>query len=147
VHADWPRLPEEEKVGVRAVLPAGLRDGHARIRTAVSVVIAGIAKTDWPDAWPSLLADLMLPLEESPHAPHGAASQTDTVAGVLRCLEICAAELAVEHMRAALERLLPKLLEVFVHPPGLHGPRTRARAVRVLHRLVERVSMVCADRS
>lgn len=139
VHADWPRLPDAEKAGVRAALPSGLRDGHTRIRTAVSVVIAGIAKTDWPEAWPTLLADLMLPLEEA-----GAA--TDTVAGVLRCLEICAAELAVEHMRPALQRLLPRLLEVFVNSGGLHGARTRARAVRVLHKLVERVSMLCDDR-
>ena len=96
VHADWPRLAEAEKACVRAALPAGLRDGHGRIRTAVSVVIAAVARTDWPDAWPTLLADLTLPLEEA-----GAA--TDTVAGALRCLEICAAELAGEHMRPALQ--------------------------------------------
>ena len=138
VHADWPRLAEAEKACVRAALPAGLRDGHGRIRTAVSVVIAAVARTDWPEAWPTLLADLTLPLEEA-----GAA--TDTVAGALRCLEICAAELAGEHMRPALQRLLPRLLEVFVNRQGLHGARTRARAVRVLHKLVERASMLCDD--
>ena len=138
VHADWLRLAEAEKACVRAALPAGLRDGHGRIRTAVSVVIAAVARTDWPDAWPTLLADLTLPLEEA-----GAA--TDTVAGALRCLEICAAELAGEHMRPALQRLLPRLLEVFVNRQGLHGARTRARAVRVLHKLIERASMLCED--
>ena len=65
VHADWLRLAEAEKACVRAALPAGLRDGHGRIRTAVSVVIAAVARTDWPDAWPTLLADLTLPLEEA----------------------------------------------------------------------------------
>ena len=138
VHADWLRLAEAEKACVRAALPAGLRDGHGRIRTAVSVVIAAVARTDWPDAWPTLLADLTVPLEEA-----GAA--TDTVAGALRCLEICAAELAGEHMRPALQRLLPRLLEVFVNRQGLHGARTRARAVRVLHKLIERASMLCED--
>ena len=64
VHADWLRLAEAEKACVRAALPAGLRDGHGRIRTAVSVVIAAVARTDWPDAWPTLLADLTLPLKE-----------------------------------------------------------------------------------
>ena len=37
------------------------------------------------------------------------------------------------------------MLEVFVNRHGLHGGRTRARAVRVLHKLVERASMLCDD--
>ena len=139
VHADWSRVAEAERAAVRAALPAGLRDGHGRIRTAVSVVIAGVAKTDWPEAWPTLLEDLMQPLEAAGAGP-------DTVAGVLRCLEICAAELSAEHMRPALQRLLPKLLEVFCDEAGQHDRRTRARAVKVLYNLFKRVSMMCDDR-
>ena len=50
---------EAEKAAVRAALPSGLADRAARIRTAVSMTIAAIAQTDWPDAWPELMRELL----------------------------------------------------------------------------------------
>ena len=54
---------------------AAISDGTARIRTAVSMVIASIAQFYWPDAWPGLMAELVQQLEE-PRATADTAAAT-----------------------------------------------------------------------
>ncbi|KAL1522035.1 hypothetical protein AB1Y20_021680 [Prymnesium parvum] len=138
--------PEEEKAAIRTALPGGLSDPVPRIRTAVSMVIAAIAQFDWPDAWPSLLPSLVLPLEEAARRQDADAASSHTVAGVLRCLDLCAAELQEEQLPHALRALLP-LLRHLLASPHAHAPRERARAARVAARLLERLSMLCDDRA
>ena len=139
---------EEEKAAVRAALPSGLTDPSTRIRTALSMAIASIAECDWPERWPSLMRELIAPLQASTAESAGgrgaaAASSTPSaaVAGSLRCLELCAAELQEEHIEEALATLMPLLLTM-VAGPNPPPRRERARAVRVLHRLLERLCML-----
>ena len=148
-----PAIADAEKAAVRAMLPAGLGDGTPKIRTAVSMAIAGIAQWDWPDAWPGLMGALLAPLQaaaavaaaESPSAsPPATDDSADAVAGVLRCLEMCAAELQEEHLGEALSTLMP-LLHTLVAGRRPPPRRERARAVRVLHRLLERLVSLCDD--
>ena len=140
---------EGEKATVRAALPSGLRDPVPRIRTAVSMTIAGIAQWDWPESWPTLMRELLAPLEAATSTTAAgvsllSAEEHAAVAGVLRCLELCAAELQEEHLPDALRSLMPLLL-AFVTAPERHARRERARAVRVLHKLLERVATLSDD--
>ena len=97
-----PCVPADERAAVRAALPAGLRASVPRVRTAVSMVIACIAQWDWPEEWPGLMAELLAPLHAVAGADGGAAA---AALGALRCLEMCAGELAEEHMAPALQAL------------------------------------------
>ena len=136
---------EAEKAAVRSALPAGLADPVPRIRTAVSMIIAAIAQWDWPDEWPGLMRELLAPLEAATSSSTTAAvDSASAVAGVLRCLELCAAELQEEHVTDALRSLMPLLLRLVVGP-RVQARRERARAVRVLNKLLERVATVCVD--
>ena len=140
-----PAVLADEKAAVRAALPAGLHDPVPRVRTAVGMVVAAIAAHDFPDEWPSLMGELLQPLEAAgAGAAAGAAPADDSVAGVLRCLELCVGELDEGQLLAALERLLPLLLALY----GGAGqpPRVRARAVRVLHRLLAQLTALCDSR-
>lgn len=92
-----PSPPEEEKASIRRALPQGLADPAPRMRTAVSMVIASIAAHDWPEEWPQLMPQLIEPLRQATSnqpCPH-------TLAGVLRCLELCSSELQEEHLPQA----------------------------------------------
>lgn len=44
---------------MRQTLPAGLGDPDSKIRTAVAMAVATVARTDVPEEWPSLLPDLV----------------------------------------------------------------------------------------
>ena len=137
---------DEEKAAVRAALPSGLTDPAPRIRTAVSMAIASVAQWDWPDEWPDLMRHLIGPLEascssSSSSSSSSSADESVAVAGVLRCLELCAPELQEEHLTEALRSLMPLLLRFVTTTP--HPLRERARAVRVVHKLLSVV--VCTD--
>ena len=58
-HFKQPVVSDSEKSSIRNQLPQGLADTLPKIRIAVSMAIAGIAKWDLPDAWPGLLNLLM----------------------------------------------------------------------------------------
>ena len=53
-HFKEPVVCDSEKTAIREQLPQGLADPLPKLRTAVSMAIAGIAKWDLPDAWPGL---------------------------------------------------------------------------------------------
>ena len=122
--------------------------GESRIRTAVGMVVASIAQCDWPDEWPELMRDLITPLEAAlaPNAGGAATTSAATVGSVLRCLELCASELDEEHLTGALQTLMP-LLHPIASGERVYDRRERARAVRVLHRLLERAATLCGDES
>lgn len=58
-HFKQPVVSDSEKAAIRSQLPQGLADTQPKLRTAVSMAIAAIAKWDLPDAWPGLLNLLM----------------------------------------------------------------------------------------
>lgn len=53
-HFKEPVVADNEKTAIRSHLPQGLADPLPKVRTAVSMAIAAIAKWDLPDAWPGL---------------------------------------------------------------------------------------------
>lgn len=69
-----PLVGDEEKAAIRASLPAGLADADSKLRTAVGMAVAAIAKWDVPQAWPTLLPDLLRVIKERSNSNLGAAS-------------------------------------------------------------------------
>ena len=89
--------------------------------------------------------DLIAPLEAALASTVGATTTSAaTVGGVLRCLELCASELDEEHLTGALQTLMP-LLHPIASGERVRDRRERARAMRVLHRLLDRASTLCGD--
>jgi hypothetical protein len=66
-----PIIVDDEKAAVRAALPAGLADSNSKLRTAVGLAVAAIAKWDSPDAWPDLLDNLLHAIDQRDNVPLG----------------------------------------------------------------------------
>lgn len=64
-----PIIEDHEKATVRAALPAGLSDPSSKLRTAVGLAVAAIAKWDCPEEWPDLLDNLLRAINQhdNPH--------------------------------------------------------------------------------
>lgn len=56
---------------MRAALPPGLADPNSKLRTAVGLAVAAIAKWDCPDAWPDLLDNLLRAIDQRDNQPLG----------------------------------------------------------------------------
>ena len=67
-----PLIEDAEKAAIRATLPAGLADANSKLRTAVGMAVAAIAKWDVPQAWPSLLPELVRVISERSNSNLGA---------------------------------------------------------------------------
>lgn len=72
-----PIIGDEEKAAVRAALPAGLADPTSKLRTAVGLAVAAIAKWDCPDAWPDLLSNLLRAINQTDNQPLGASHRPE----------------------------------------------------------------------
>ena len=59
-----PQTSDPEKEAIRQLLPTGLGDPIAKIRTAVGVAIAAISTWDWPHHWPALTGILLGAIRE-----------------------------------------------------------------------------------
>ena len=59
-----PQTGDDEKAAIRELLPNGLADPEAKIRTACGMAIATIATWDWPQQWPQLTAQLVGAIRE-----------------------------------------------------------------------------------
>jgi hypothetical protein len=64
-----PTATDEEKRFIKEALPAGLAEAHSKVRTAVALAIATIAKWDYPEQWPGLLEHLVASIK-SGHDPN-----------------------------------------------------------------------------
>lgn len=73
-HFAPPAVGDAEKAAVRRDLVAGLADPEAKVRVAVGMAVAGIAKWDVPAAWPELLGQLVgaIAARRDARAVHGA---------------------------------------------------------------------------
>ena len=82
-----PLIEDAEKAAIRASLPAGLADANSKIRTAVGMAVAAIAKWDVPEEWPTLVPDLLRAISEPNNstlgALHGELHSESLHAGVL----------------------------------------------------------------
>lgn len=59
-----PLVAASDKEEIKRLLPEGLADGQGKIRTAVGMAIAAIARTDWPQDWPQLMDILVLAIKD-----------------------------------------------------------------------------------
>lgn len=84
-HFRAPLVGEDEKAAIRSHLVPGLADAEPKIRVAVGMAIANIAKWDVPSEWPDLLSQLISAIRDrrDPRAVHGA----------IRCLSMFVDEL------------------------------------------------------
>lgn len=80
-----PEVGEDEKAAIRRDLIAGLGDSEGKIRVAVGMAVANIAKWDVPAAWPELLGQLVTAISER--------KDKRVVQGAVRCLSIFVDEL------------------------------------------------------
>ena len=158
-----PIIGDDEKAAIRSDLLQGLADSNSKIRTAVAMVVATVARWEVPDTWPSLLSDLV--------AAIGTKQNADLVAGGVRCLALFVDELADEQVAqvrrcSALQRvttvictshlstikspysfskclkciqvvpvLLPMLLDI-VSQPESYKPSVQRKAIAVFHNCV-----------
>lgn len=58
-HFKGPPVGAEEREAIKERLPEGLGDESSKVRTAVAMAVAGIAKWDCPQAWPGLIPGLV----------------------------------------------------------------------------------------
>lgn len=69
-----PAVGEEEKAAMREALPGGLGDESSKIRTAVAMAVAAIARWDCPQAWPGLIPGLVQAITAKKNAHLGEAA-------------------------------------------------------------------------
>ena len=60
-----PTATDEEKRFIKEALPAGLSEASSKVRTAVALAMATIAKWDYPEQWPGLLEHLISSIKAS----------------------------------------------------------------------------------
>jgi hypothetical protein len=96
-HFEEPLVGDEEKVAIRRDLVTGLGDSDSRMRVAVGMAVAGIAKWDVPAAWPELLGQLVTAISER--------KDQRVVHGAVRCLSMFVDEL--EDKQVLQARTLP----------------------------------------
>lgn len=89
-HFQEPLIGPDEKAAIRRDLLAGLGDSEPRIRVAVGMVVASIAKWDVPAEWPELLGQLVTAISER--------KDQRVVHGAVRCLSMFVDEIGDEQM-------------------------------------------------
>lgn len=98
-HFEEPVVGDEEKAAIRRDLVAGLGDSDSRMRAAVGMAVAGIAKWDVPAAWPQLLGQLVTVISER--------KDQRAVHGAVRCLSMFVDELEDKQVLQASTSVTP----------------------------------------
>ncbi|BDA48104.1 Importin-9 [Coccomyxa sp. Obi] len=119
-----PEVGEDEKAAIRRDLIAGLGDSEGKIRVAVGMAVANIAKWDVPAAWPELLGQLVTAISER--------KDQRVVHGAVRCLSIFVDELDDTQVLQVAQVLFPALLAI-VNSPAEYGATVRRRALQIAH--------------
>ena len=129
-----PQTSDEEKHAIRELLPIGLADPVAKIRTATGMAIASICAWDWPHAWPSLTGILLTTLRER--------RSHDAVVGTLRCLSMICVDLEESQVPDVVPVLFPELLSIVAAPVDAYGLSVKRRALAVFHSCVMTLGMM-----
>ena len=129
-----PQTSDEEKHAIRELLPVGLADPVAKIRTATGMAIASICAWDWPHAWPSLTGILLTTLRER--------RSHDAVVGTLRCLSMICVDLEESQVPDVVPVLFPELLSIVAAPVDAYGLSVKRRALAVFHSCVMTLGMM-----
>ncbi|PRW57646.1 importin-9 isoform X1 [Chlorella sorokiniana] len=126
-HYKGPTVAAEEKDAIKEQLPAGLGDESSKVRTAVAMAVAGIAKWDCPQAWPGLIPGLVQAIT--------AKKNVHLVNGSVRCLAMFVDEQGDEQIMAIAPALLPELLGILRSDE--YGPALQRKALSILHTILE----------
>lgn len=109
---------------MRRQLLSALSLEHSKLRTAVSMAVAHVAKDDFPERWPELIPHLMQMLQAgAPNLVHGA----------MRCLVLVSEEITDDQVPHVITSLFPHLFNVFV-AADVYSKPVRARTCTVLFR-------------
>ncbi|KAG2426502.1 hypothetical protein HXX76_011729 [Chlamydomonas incerta] len=122
-----PELSANERAHIKAVLPAGLAQESSKLRTAVAMCIAAIAKSD-PDGWSGLVENLVGAIHTQ------RATNKALVHGAIRCLALLSDDIDEQQLPQVAQALLPELLAV-ASDAGGGGPgeaELRAAALSIL---------------
>ncbi|PSC72945.1 importin-9 isoform X1 [Micractinium conductrix] len=126
-HYQGPAVGPEEKEAIREALPRGLGDESSKVRTAVAMAVASIAKWDCPQQWPALIPGLVQAIT--------AKKNVNMVSGSVRCLAMFVDEQGEEQIMAIAPALLPELLSMLQNDE--YGPALRRKALAILHTVLE----------
>ncbi|KAH9253048.1 hypothetical protein BASA81_009053 [Batrachochytrium salamandrivorans] len=125
--------PEKVKTWIKGNILQGLADDISSIRIALAYVVSRIAHIDWPDAWPTLLDDLMIHLKSG---------QANRVHGAMRVLvEFVRDDISDQQFPAVASILLPELFYIFSNAE-IYTARMRAKSVAILRDFIEMIFMV-----
>ncbi len=70
-HFRGPQVGAQEKEAIREALPSGLGDDSSKVRTAVAMAVAAIARWDCPQQWPGLIPGLVQAITAKKNANMG----------------------------------------------------------------------------
>lgn len=70
-HFKGPQVGAQEKEAIREALPSGLGDDSSKVRTAVAMAVAAIARWDCPQQWPGLIPGLVQAITAKKNANMG----------------------------------------------------------------------------
>lgn len=107
-HFKGPEASEQDKAMLRSGLLQGLKDRDSRMRTAIGVAVAGVAKWDWPSRWPGLMPQL-IGMIQARHDPL-------EVQGAVRCLAMFADDMDETTLPQLVPALFPELLHIVTSP-------------------------------
>ena len=115
-------------------LVKGLSEPNSSIRVAIAYAASRVAHMDWPHQWPSLMDELMSPLQsDDPASVHGAMR---VVAELIRD------DITDQQLPSFGFVLLPQLFRVFVNEKQCFPTRMRAKTVSILRDFVDSIYML-----
>ncbi|KAL4434017.1 hypothetical protein ABPG75_000458 [Micractinium tetrahymenae] len=126
-HYKGPQVGAEEKEAIREALPSGLGDESSKVRTAVAMAVAAIARWDCPQQWPGLILGLVQAITAKKNA--------NMVNGSVRCLAMFVDEQGDEQIMAIAPALLPELLAILRSDE--YGAPLQRKALTILHTILE----------
>jgi hypothetical protein len=133
-----PQTSDAEKSAIRELLPTGLADPVAKIRTAAGMAIATISSWDWPHHWPALTGVLLGALRER--------RSPDEVLGALRCLAMIAGDMEEAQVPEVVPFLFPELLSMVTADATVYDLGLKRRALAVLHSCLLTLGMMSGAR-
>ncbi|XP_024534620.1 importin-9 isoform X1 [Selaginella moellendorffii] len=120
---DFTVFPQDKEM-IRKLLPLGLGDPEKKIQTAVGMVIACIAISDWPEEWPELMMLILACINDR--------SDVNKVNGGMRCLYLFADEMDDRQLPHLVPVLFPALYDI-ISTSSVYAASTRKEALNVLH--------------
>ncbi|GAQ87921.1 Putative importin 9 [Klebsormidium nitens] len=128
-----PVVSDSDKADVRRLLPDGLADAKGKIRTAVGMAVAAIARMDWPQEWPQLMDVLVTGIKDR--------GNVNRMQGSLRCLSLFAGDIDDAQMPRVIAVLFPELLAI-VSSGDAYDPSIQRRALSIVHSCIATLGLM-----